>query len=71
MSAVFREILDAQDRVVSGDVASLARRITALLNDPAAMQAAAKRNLQTARDYLDSTQAPNREAFYKAIIAAR
>ncbi|MFZ5477962.1 MAG: glycosyltransferase family 4 protein [Myxococcota bacterium] len=48
-----------------GDAGELARRIEALLRDPARMTEASARNLEVARGYASSVLLPRRTAFYR------
>ncbi|MER7273387.1 glycosyltransferase [Dactylosporangium sp. NPDC000244] len=61
------ELLGGARLVPPGDPAALARAITALAADPAAMAAASARNLGRARAYAAETLARRRADFYRAL----
>ncbi|MEV6928835.1 glycosyltransferase [Dactylosporangium sp. NPDC051485] len=62
------ELLGGAQLVAPGDPGALARAITALAADPAAMAAASGRNLARARDYAAETLARRRADFYRALL---
>ncbi|GAA2360447.1 hypothetical protein GCM10010170_055330 [Dactylosporangium salmoneum] len=62
------ELLGRDRLVPPGDPAALARAITALAADPAAMAAASARNLARARNYSAETLTRRRADFYRALL---
>jgi len=59
------ELLPPQDRVPSGDLDALTRIISEFLDDPDRLDAAGRRNLQTARQYRASLLTARRTNFYE------
>lgn len=61
------ELLQAEDLVPVGDVATLARRITEVLTNPDRMNRMSSRNFTRARDYHENALRPRRVGFYEHI----
>jgi len=61
------ELLAAEDLVPPGDASALAYKIREVLRNPTRMEAMARRNLETAREFTESALAPRRRAFYEYI----
>ncbi len=61
------ELLDASELVPAGDAVALSARIQETLRDPVRMETMSRRNLASAREYLDTILTERRRHFYKRV----